>query len=77
MGVISVKSFNEPDEVISGSRVTKRSVTVGKTYIARVEYQPGWRWSVDMKPTIKTSSCLHHHQGMVWSGHIQIGRAHV
>lgn len=72
MGVISSKSFDQPDEVISGPNVTKRSVTVGKTYIARTEYQPGWRWSKDIKPTAKTSSCQHHHQGVILSGRLHV-----
>jgi len=72
VGAISSKSVNHPDEVVSGPRVSKRIVTVGKTLVARTEYQPGWRWSIDMKPTIKTHSCQHHHQGMVIAGSIHI-----
>lgn len=72
MGIISVKSFDQPDEVLSGSGVTKNSVTVGKTYIARVEYRPGWRWSKDIKPTAKTMSCQHHHQGVVIAGRLHV-----
>ena len=72
MAVITSKSFDQPDEVVSGSRVTKRIVAVGKTYVARTEYQPGWRWSTDMKPKVKTTSCQHHHQGVVLSGHLHV-----
>jgi class 3 adenylate cyclase len=72
MGVISSKSIDQPDELVSGPRVSKRIVTVGKTFVARIEYQPGWRWSKDMKPTAKTNSCLHHHQGIVLSGRVQV-----
>lgn len=72
MRVISSRSFDQPDEVLSGSSVTKRSVTVGKTYVARTEYQPGWRWSKDMKPTARTSSCQHHHLGVIFSGRMHI-----
>jgi len=72
MGVISAKSIDQPDEIVSGPRVAKRIVTVGKTFIARIEYQPGWRWSKDMKPTVKTTSCQEHHQGMVLSGRLHV-----
>jgi class 3 adenylate cyclase len=47
-------------------------VTVGKTAIARIECQPGWRWSKDIKPTAKTASCHHHHQGIVLSGRLHV-----
>jgi hypothetical protein len=53
VGVISARSIDEPDEIVSGPRVAKRIVTVGKTSIARIECQPGWRWSRDLKPTAK------------------------
>ena len=72
MGVITSKSLDQPDEMLTGPKVTKRSVTVGKTYIARTEYAPGWCWSKDMKPTIKTSSCQHHHQGVIFSGRLHV-----
>jgi len=72
MGVISTRSINEPDELVSGPRVAKRIVTVGKTAIARIECQPGWRWSQDIKPTAKTASCQHHHQGIVLSGRLHV-----
>ena len=64
MGVISTKSIDQPDEIVSGPGVAKRIVTVGKTVVARIECQPGWRWSKDIKPTAKTASCQHHHQGI-------------
>lgn len=72
MAIITSKSFNQPDEVVCGPRVAKRIVTMGKTFVARTEYQPGWRWSTDMKPTAKTSSCQHHHQGVMLSGHMHL-----
>jgi hypothetical protein len=72
MGVISTKSIDRPDEIVSGPRVAKRIVTVGKTVIARIECQPGWRWSKDIKPTAKTASCQHYHQGIVLSGRIHV-----
>ncbi len=72
MGMISAKSFDQPDEVLPKSNVSKRSVLVGKTYIARTEYKPGWRWSKDIKPTAKTASCEHHHQGVIVSGRLHI-----
>lgn len=72
MGVISARSMDEPDEIVSGPRVAKRLVTVGKTAIAHIECQPGWRWSSDIKPTAWTTTCQHHHQGSVLSGRLHL-----
>jgi class 3 adenylate cyclase len=72
MGLISTRSIDQPDEIVSGHKVAKRIVTVGKTVIARIECQPGWRWSNDIKPTARTASCQHHHQGVVLSGSLQV-----
>ena len=72
MGAISSKSIDQPDEVVSSPGMAKRIVTVGKTAIARIECQPGWRWSQDIKPTAKTASCQHHHQGIVLSGRLHV-----
>ena len=72
MGLISIRSIDEPDELVSGPRVAKRIVTVGKTAIAHIECRPGWRWSKDIKPTAKTASCQHHHQGIVLSGRLHV-----
>ena len=55
MGAISTKSIDQPDETVSASRVTKRIVTVGKTAMARIECQPGWRWSRDISPPPRPS----------------------
>ena len=72
MGVISTKSVDQPDEIVSAPKVAKRIVTVGKTVIARIECEPGWRWSKDIKPTARTVSCEHHHQGIVLSGRLHV-----
>lgn len=72
MGTISTRSIDQPDESVSAPGVTKRIVTVGGTVIARIECQPGWRWSRDLKPTAKTSNCQHHHQGIVLSGRLHV-----
>lgn len=72
MGVITARSIDQPDEIVSAPGVAKRIVTVGKTLIARIECQPGWRWSRDIKPTARTASCQHHHQGVVLSGRFHV-----
>lgn len=71
MSEIRSKRFDEPDEVVSLPNVAGQIVVLGEVYIGRYVAQPGWRWSKDVKPTVGTPSCQHHHQGIVLSGRIQ------
>lgn len=45
---------------------------VGAGRVKRVIYQPGFRWSADMKPIVGTDLCMHAHVGFLVSGHIEI-----
>ena len=35
-------------------------------------YEPGWRWSVDVKPMAGTDSCQFHHFGVTLSGRLRV-----
>jgi class 3 adenylate cyclase len=41
---------------------------VGPLAIGRARLQPGWRWSVDLQPTVGTSSCQAHHLHVLIAG---------
>jgi hypothetical protein len=48
---------------------------VGRAGAARVKrmiYPPGFRWSIDMKPIVGTSLCMHAHVGFLARGEIHI-----
>ena len=45
---------------------------VGEGRVKRVVYQPGFRWSTDMKPVVGTDLCMHAHVGFLVSGQIEI-----
>jgi class 3 adenylate cyclase len=47
-------------------------VELDDTVVGRMTYQPGWRWSVDIKPTIRTDSCQYHHLGVTLSGYLRV-----
>jgi class 3 adenylate cyclase len=68
MGKILIKRFDEPDEIISVPGNISKVVTLGDTYVAWSVYQPGWRWSKDVKPLVGTPSCQIHHQAVMLSG---------
>jgi class 3 adenylate cyclase len=39
--------------------------------VGRMVYEPGWRWSVDVKPIAGTDSCQFHHVGVTISGRLR------
>ena len=43
-------------------------VHVDETTVARVIYEPGWRWSRDLAPIMGTPTCQLHHFGYSVSG---------
>ena len=47
-------------------------VNLDETYVARLSWQPGWRWSKDVAPVVKTASCLNRHVGYVLSGSLHV-----
>jgi hypothetical protein len=51
------KSCNKSDEVREFPNGRAEIVSAGGAEIGRLVLQPGWRWSNDVKPIAKTSSC--------------------
>ncbi|MGH9026149.1 MAG: adenylate/guanylate cyclase domain-containing protein [Acidimicrobiia bacterium] len=66
------KSLNKPDETIRFSRVTTELVELGDVTVGRISLEPGWRWSVDVRPHVGTPWCMARHVGVVVSGHFGV-----
>jgi uncharacterized cupin superfamily protein len=47
-------------------------VTLGDFTLGRGTFEPGWRWSEDVKPIAGTELCQTHHTGYCLSGHMTI-----
>jgi len=47
-------------------------VTLGGFTIGRGTFEPGWRWSQDVKPIAGTESCMTRHTGVVMSGSMTV-----
>ena len=62
------KSLRSADDIVQLPGLEERSVQMGEQTIGRAVIQPGWRWSVDVKPTVGTPSCLVRHLGLALSG---------
>lgn len=59
----------EPD--VHG-RITKESVELEGVTVTRVTFNPGARWSADLKPYAGTDSCLLPHVGVVLDGTLRV-----
>jgi mannose-6-phosphate isomerase-like protein (cupin superfamily) len=72
MNSIAGKSFANPDETTEFPNGVNQIVSVNGFTMSRSVFQPGWRWSNDLKPIVKTESCQEHHRGYVVSGRLGI-----
>lgn len=74
-----VKNLRAPDDVFRANGIVERSVQIGEQTIGRATLQPGWRWSIDVKPTVGTRWCMFRHIGIVLSGqfHVVMEDGHV
>ena len=72
MNELISKRFDKPDETVSLSRFTAEIVVLGETQVGKYIFQPGWRWSSDIKPVVGTPSCQFRHQGVVMSGRMTV-----
>jgi mannose-6-phosphate isomerase-like protein (cupin superfamily) len=68
-----VKNFDSPDETRPfEGKGHAEIVNVGGKTIGKAVFEPGWRWSENVKPIAKTDSCQSHHLGYCLSGAMTI-----
>lgn len=60
--------FDRPDEVREFELGTFEIVTIGGMTLGRARYEPGWKWSEHVGPSVGSSSCQVEHLGYVVSG---------
>ena len=73
MATIETKSFDNPDETRpfeGNGRV--EIVNLGGREIGKGTFEPGWRWSQNVKPIAQTHSCEFSHVGYVVSGRMRV-----
>jgi quercetin dioxygenase-like cupin family protein len=63
-----LKRFDSPDELRTFEKGRFELVRLGGMTIGRATYEPGWKWSVHVGPTVGAKSCQVEHVGMVLSG---------
>jgi quercetin dioxygenase-like cupin family protein len=72
MSKLEVKSTNVPEETRTFEKGRIELVKVGGTTIGRAVFQPGWRWSIHVKPIAKTNSCQATHLWQEVSGTLSL-----
>ena len=62
---VEAKSFDNADEVNNRfANALIQSVNIRGQRVNKLTLQPGWKWSVDVKPSIGTVTCQASHLGL-------------
>ena len=73
MAEVEVKNFDSPDETRPFEGKGKAEVVrvAGRT-VGRGTFEPGWKWSENVKPIAGTDSCEVSHLGYCVSGRMRV-----
>jgi class 3 adenylate cyclase len=66
------KHLDAPDEVRSFTHGRVEIFEIGDNIVGRTVYEPGWRWSVDVRPIAGTDLCMYHHLGYCLVGVLHV-----
>jgi class 3 adenylate cyclase len=72
MAEARAKNFEEPDQTIELPLFTAKIVEVGDFTVGYLVYQPGWRWSTHVRPSVGGEWCQARHVGVVLSGRVAV-----
>lgn len=72
MAGIEAKSFDEPDDTVTFDHGRVNLLKFGSLAIGREVLEPGWRWSVHVKPIAGTERCEFRHVSVVIEGRIGV-----
>src|SRR5437762_14206211 len=65
------RRFTESSDVRKIPRGQIDVVALDDTVVGRMSFEPGWRWSVDVRPSAATDMCQYHHLGVTLSGRLR------
>jgi mannose-6-phosphate isomerase-like protein (cupin superfamily) len=69
---VEVREFDAPDESRTPDKTKIDVVRMGGTTVARMVFEPGWKWSECVKPVAGTESCQARHLGVLQSGRMHV-----
>src|SRR3954451_20068873 len=73
MADVEVKDFDSPDETRQFEGNGHADVVeLGGLPVSRGTFEPGWKWSTNLKPIAGTDSCQVHHLGYCVSGRMKV-----
>ena len=73
MAGLEAKSFSSPDETRPFAGKGKIDIVkLGDLPVGKGVFEPGWRWSVNVKPIAGTESCQALHVGYMISGRMRV-----
>lgn len=65
---VTLRRFDSPDETRTMAKGRFEIVHIGGLTVGRATYEPGWRWSEHVGPTVGAKLCAVAHVGLVVSG---------
>ena len=69
---LSKKNFSSPDETRPFGHGWTDVVEIGGMALGKAVFEPGWKWSNDVKPLANTESCQVRHLGYFISGRLHV-----
>lgn len=72
MNTIALKNFLTADEVRTLPKTKIEIVNLGDSSFMRATFEPGWKWSECVKPTVQTDTCQTSHVNYVLTGRMTI-----
>jgi class 3 adenylate cyclase len=69
---LQARSFDAPDEVRTVSKAFLRVVHLDEVAVGYAIWEPGWRWSTDLAPLVRTDWCENRHLGYAISGTLEV-----
>ena len=70
---LAKKNLGAPDETRQfQGKGSMAVVAVGDLTVGRGTFEPGWKWSTNVKPIAGTDSCQANHTGYIVSGRMRI-----
>jgi class 3 adenylate cyclase len=65
------KRLDAPDEVRTFPHGRVEIFEIGDNIVGKTVYEPGWRWSRDVKEIAGTDLCMYHHLGYCLTGRLE------
>jgi class 3 adenylate cyclase len=75
MARLQRRRFEDTQDVRVTGRGRVEVVELDDRVVAKISWQPGWRWSVDVKPIVGTQYCQSHHVGVALQGRLRVQMA--